>query len=102
MILSINKVNLIPVHSIPQKGKARKGQKEIQSLLKITNQEREKNLKQKKSRETIELHKQHIKNLSDTQLTAEQINLLSRGLKFTYHERKPDNPPATFRLQPIC
>ena len=32
--------------------------------------------------ETIELHKQHIKNLSDTQLTAEQINLLSRGLKF--------------------
>ena len=32
--------------------------------------------------ETIELRKQHIKNLSDTQLTAEQINLLSRGLKF--------------------
>ena len=32
--------------------------------------------------ETIELRKQHIKNLSDTQLTTEQINLLSRGLKF--------------------
>ena len=32
--------------------------------------------------ETIELRKQHMKNLSDTQLTAEQINLLSRGLKF--------------------
>ena len=32
--------------------------------------------------ETIELRKQHIKNLSDTQLTAEQINLLSRSLKF--------------------
>ena len=43
---------------------------------------RKKNLQQKTSRETIELRKQHIKNLSDTQLTAEQINLLSRGLKF--------------------
>ena len=32
--------------------------------------------------ETIELRKQHIINLSDTQLTTEQINLLSRGLKF--------------------
>ena len=32
--------------------------------------------------ETIELRKQHIKNLSDTQLTTEQINLPSRGLKF--------------------
>ena len=32
--------------------------------------------------ETIELREQHIKNLSDTQLTTEQINLLSRGLKF--------------------
>ena len=32
--------------------------------------------------ETIELRKQHIENLSDTQLTTEQINLLSRGLKF--------------------
>ena len=32
--------------------------------------------------ETIELRKQHIKNLSDTRLTAEQMNLLSRGLKF--------------------
>ena len=32
--------------------------------------------------ETIELRKQHMKNLSDKQLTTEQINLLSRGLKF--------------------
>ena len=32
--------------------------------------------------ETIELRKQHIKNLSYTQLTTGQINLLSRGLKF--------------------
>ena len=39
-------------------------------------------LQQKMSRETIELRKQHIKNLSDTQLIPEQINLLPRGLKF--------------------
>ena len=30
----------------------------------------------------IESRKQHIKNLSDKQLTDEQISLLSRGLKF--------------------
>ena len=43
---------------------------------------RKNTLQRKKSKETIELRKQHIKNLSDTQLTTEQINLLSRGLKF--------------------
>ena len=32
--------------------------------------------------ETIELRKQHIKDLSDTQLATEQIKLLSRDLKF--------------------
>ena len=32
--------------------------------------------------EAIETRKKHIKNLSDTELTTEQINLLSRGLKF--------------------
>ena len=43
---------------------------------------RKNTLPQNMSRETIELRKQHIKNLSDTQLIPEQINLLSRGLKF--------------------
>ena len=42
MILRINKVNLIPVYRLPQKGEWRKGQKEIHSLLEITNKEREK------------------------------------------------------------
>ena len=32
--------------------------------------------------EAIETRKKHIKSLSDTELTTEQINLLSRGLKF--------------------
>ena len=40
------------------------------------------NLQQKTSLETIELPRQDIKNLSDTQWTAEQINLLSQGFKF--------------------
>ena len=73
MIPRINKVNRIPVCSLAQKGEGRKGQIEIHSLLEITNEERGKNtLQQKKSRETIELRKQHIKNLSDTQLPCEQ------------------------------
>ena len=42
MILRINKVNLISVYSLPQKGEGRKGQKERHSLLEITNKEREK------------------------------------------------------------
>ena len=36
----------------------------------------------KRFRIVIESRKQHIKNLSDKQLTDEQISLLSRGLKF--------------------
>ena len=66
-----------------QKGGREKGTK--RNSLTVRNYKRrarKKNLQQKTSRETIELRKQHIKNLSDTQLTAEQINLLSRGLKF--------------------
>ena len=63
------------------KGGREKGTK--RNTLTLRNYKRraqKKNLQQKTSRETI--RKQHIKNLSDTQLTAEQINLLSRGLKF--------------------
>ena len=63
------------------KGGREKGTK--RNTLTLRNYKRraqKKNLQQKMSRETI--RKQHIKNLSDTQLTAEQINLLSRGLKF--------------------
>ena len=67
---------------MPQKGEGRKGQKEIHSLLEITNEERKKRIYNKKRLGRLELRKQHIKNLSDTQLTAEQISLLSRGLKF--------------------
>ena len=60
------------------RAKGRKGQKEIHSLLEITNEELEKRIyDKKKSGKTIESCKQHIKHLSDTQ----QINLLSRGLK---------------------
>ena len=42
--IRINKVNFIPVYSLPQKGEGRKGQKEIHSLLEITNEEHEKML----------------------------------------------------------
>ena len=55
--------------------------------------------------ETIELRKQHIKNLSDTQLTAEQIKFTLSRFEIhsnTCHERKQDKAPANFRLQPIC
>lgn len=66
MILRINKMNLIPVYSLPQKREGRKGQKELHSLQEITNEEREKILYDKKSLERLrELRKQHIKNLSD-------------------------------------
>ena len=68
---------------MPQKGGKEKGTK--RNTLTVRNHKRrarKNNLQQKTSLETIELRKQHIKNLSDTQLTAEQINLLSRGLKF--------------------
>ena len=53
MILRINKVNLIPVYSLPQKGEGRKGPKEIHSLLEITNEEREEILYNKKSLERL-------------------------------------------------
>ena len=65
------------------KGRREKGTK--RNTLTVRNYKRRAlkyTLQQKKSRETIELRKQHIKNLSDTQLTPEQINLRSRGLKF--------------------
>ena len=41
-----------------------------------------KNKEKKRFQNNIESRKQHIKNLSKTQLTDEQISLLSRGLKF--------------------
>ena len=44
--------------------------------------DRRKDQNEKRLRNAIESRKEHIKNLSDTQLTDEQINLLSRGLKF--------------------
>ena len=53
MILKIKKVNLIPVYSLHKKGEGRKGQKEIHSLLEITNEEREKILYNKKSLERL-------------------------------------------------
>ena len=53
MILRINKVNLIPVYCMPQKGEGRKGQKEIHSLLEITNEEREKRIYNNKRPERL-------------------------------------------------
>ena len=53
MIVKINKVNLIPVYSLSQKGEGRKGQKEMHSLLEITNEERGKILYSKKSLERL-------------------------------------------------
>ena len=44
--------------------------------------ERRKIKDKKRFQDNIESHKQHIKNLSNTQLADEQISLLSRGLKF--------------------
>ena len=44
--------------------------------------DRRKDQNEKRLRNAIESRKEHIENLSDTQLTDEQINLLSRGLKF--------------------
>ena len=44
--------------------------------------ERKKNKEKKRFQNNIESRKQHIKILSNTQLTDEQISLLSRGLKF--------------------
>ena len=44
--------------------------------------ERKRNTNRKRFRCAVESRKQHIKNLSNEQLTNEQINLLSRGLKF--------------------
>ena len=54
--------------------------------------------------ETIELRKQHIKNLRHTidyradQFTLSRFEIHSN----TCHERKPDKTPANFRLQPIA
>ena len=44
--------------------------------------ERKRNANRKRFRCAVESRKQHIKNLSNEQLTNEQINLLSRELKF--------------------
>ena len=44
--------------------------------------ERRKVRRQKRSTITIEANKKHIKNLSNKELTNDQINLLAKGLKF--------------------
>ena len=44
--------------------------------------ERRKKLKRDIDQKTLESKKRYIKNLSDSELTRDQINLLSRGLKF--------------------
>ena len=44
--------------------------------------ERKKIKQQKRSNIKIEANKKHIKNLSDKELTNDQINLLAKGLKF--------------------
>jgi hypothetical protein len=44
--------------------------------------ERRKKLRRDIDQKTLESQKQYIKNLSDSELTRDQINLLSRGLKF--------------------
>ena len=44
--------------------------------------QRRKDQNKKRFRNAIESRKEHIKNLSNTHLTDEQITLLSRGLKF--------------------
>ena len=51
----------------------------------------------------IKSRKQHIKNLSNSQLTDEQITLLSLGLKFIPTPVTRENQaPATQWLQSIC
>lgn len=62
--------------SLPLTREKRKGEKIIHALLETTKEKHQKNFKHRKTR------KQHIKNLSDIKLTTDQINLLSRGLKF--------------------
>ena len=49
---------------------------------KKANKERRKVRRQKRSTITIEANKKHIKNLSNKELTNDQINLLAKGLKF--------------------
>ena len=44
--------------------------------------ERRKKLRRDIDQKTLESQKRYIKNLSDSELTRDQINLLSRGLKF--------------------
>ena len=65
---------------------------------------RKNTLQRKKSKETIELRKQHQKPLRHTidyradQFTLSRFEIHSN----TCHERKPDKAPANFRLQPTC
>ena len=81
MILRINKVNP-SVLSVSKGGREKGTKRNTFTVRNYKRRTRKNTLQPKKSRETIEFRKQHIKNLSDTQLTTEQINLLSRGLKF--------------------
>jgi len=73
---------------MPKKGEGGKGEKEIHSLLEITNEEREKRIYNKKNLDMQATH----------QLTLSRFEIQSN----TYYERKPDKVPSTFRLQPIC
>ena len=59
--------------------------KDIEKRKKKTNKRRNKRRKaarRERHRTTHEANKRHIKNLSDIQLTTDQINLLSKGLRF--------------------
>ena len=64
------------------KGKKGKETELITKLLKATKESSGEKSKRKSALNNIKSRNQHIKNLSNSQLTDEQITLLSRGLKF--------------------
>ena len=72
------------VLSYPLETKGKKGKETelITKLLKAAKESSEEKSKRKSALNNIKSRNQHIKNLSNSQLTDEQITLLSRGLKF--------------------
>ena len=84
--MRINKVNLTVVSvsdslEVRGKGKANPRLRDNKAAKNRKRKERRKIKDKKRSFNTIESHKQYIKNLSNEQLTDKQITLLSRGLK---------------------
>ena len=63
--------------------KSKKGKNiEKRKIRNKTHNTRRKTARKERQRKTYECNKQYIKNLSNIQLTTDQINLLSKGLKF--------------------